>query len=155
MPFVTLFHWLAQSAAGQFMQKSTWAFAVVEMVHLLGLAILGGTILLVDLRLLGWIFREQPVSRLARGVFPMVLGSLLVLLGSGVLLLSEEAMKCYFSEAFRFKMLLLAIVVTFHFTIHRRVVRGEGSARGTKLAAAVSLALWLGVGVAGRAIGFL
>ena len=67
--------------------------------------------------------------------------------------MAAEAMKCYYHPAFRLKMVLFALSVLFNFTIHRSAVRMPSA--WSKMAAAASLALWLGVGLAGRAIGFL
>jgi hypothetical protein len=88
----------------------------------------------------------------------VLLGSLVVMILSGVALLSEEAGKCYYSPAFRWKMALLASAVLFYFTLHRRALLRTDEGAPTpwsRAAAAVSLMLWLGVGVAGRAIGLL
>jgi len=76
---------------------------------------------------------------------------------SGVLLLSEEALKCYYNPAFRWKMLLLFLAVSFYFTLHRKVVRSAATRASmlSRAAAILSLVLWLGVGLAGRVIGFL
>jgi len=77
---------------------------------------------------------------------------------SGVTMLSEEALKCYYSPAFRWKMALLAAAVLFYFTLHRRALLRTGSGTPTlwsRIAAIISLTLWLGVGVAGRAIGLI
>jgi hypothetical protein len=73
-------------------------------------------------------------------------------------MLSEEAGKCYYSPAFRWKMALLAAAVTFYFTLHRRALLRTGAGvpdLWSRAAAVISLTLWLGVGVAGRAIGLL
>jgi hypothetical protein len=67
-------------------------------------------------------------------------------------------MKCYYHPAFRLKMVLFALAVLFTFAAHRRAGRTPSDAppsTGAKAAAVVSMALWLGVGLAGRAIGFL
>jgi hypothetical protein len=135
------------------MRDSKWGFAVVEMVHLLALAALGGTVLVVDLGILGIGFRRQAPARVARELAPIFAGSLILMVLSGTLLVSAEAMKCYYHPAFRLKMVLFAAAVLFHFTIDR-------SAAGnlsiwSKVAAVASLTLWLAVGLAGRAIGFL
>ena len=77
---------------------------------------------------------------------------------SGIGLLSEEALKCYYSPAFRWKMALLAAAVAFYFTLHRRALLKTDTGAPTlwsRVAAIVSITLWLGVGVAGRAIGLL
>ena len=140
------------------MQQSTWGFAIVEMVHLLALAVLGGTVLIVDLGLLGLGMRRQPVAHIARELTPLFLGSLVMMMISGILLLSEEALKCYYSPAFRAKMAFLLLAIAFSFTLHRKVVQSSitiGSSWKAKGAALLSLALWLGVGLAGRAIGFV
>jgi len=154
-------HWfaaLAQSPLGHFTQTSRWAFAVIEMVHLLALAALGGSVLLVDLRLLGVILRGESAAVISRDLGRVLLVSLAVMILSGVGLLSEEAMKCYFSPAFRWKMALLTTAVLFYFTVHRKVARGADGGTANlpqRAAAVVSLVLWLGVGVAGRAIGLI
>ena len=149
---------LAHSPLGHAMQTSRWGFAVVEMVHLLGLALLGGSVLIVDLRLLGVILKDESTIIINRGLSRLLLASLTVMVLSGMALLSEEAGKCYYSPAFRWKMLLLATAVVFYFTLHRHALLCMQNGKPTlwpRIAAVVSLLLWLGVGVAGRAIGLL
>jgi len=149
---------LAHSGLGHLMQNSKWGFAMVETVHLLALAILGGVVLIVDLRLLGIILKRESARVIGRDLSRILLGSLIVMIVSGVGLLSEEALKCYYSPAFRWKMALLAAAVTFYFTLHRRALLKTDTGTSTlwsRTAAVVSLTLWLGVGVAGRAIGLL
>jgi len=149
---------LAHSPLGQFMQTSRWGFAVVEMVHLLGLAVLGGSVLIVDLRLLGVVLKRESALTIGRDLGRLLMGSLGVMVLSGIALLSEEAGKCYYSPAFRLKMVFLAATVLFYFTVHRRALQVAELGPPTlftRAAAIVSLLLWLGVGVAGRAIGLL
>ena len=139
------------------MQQSTYAFAVVEMLHLLSLSLLGGAILIVNLRLLGVGLRSQSAASLARELKPYLLGSLTVSVTTGTLLLSDEPMKCYYNQAFRIKMLCLALAVFFYFAIQERLFRREERGRNLllKIAGIVSLLLWLSVGLAGRAIGII
>jgi len=158
---MSLYPWfmaLAHSPLGRLMQTSRWGFAVVEMVHLLALAILGGAVLIVDLRLLGVILRKEPARAIGRDLGRLLIGSLVLMLLSGAALLSEEAGKCYYSPAFRWKMSLLAASVLFYFTLHRRALLSTDQGESTpwaRTAAVVSLTLWLGVAIAGRAIGLL
>ena len=157
MTFYSLFEWLGNTWIGLAIQRSTWGVAVAEMVHLLALAILGGTILLVDLRLFGIGMKRQTAAQLARDLSPVFWGSLAVMLVSGLLILAGEPMKCYYSPAFRIKMLLLLIAVLFQSTFHRLVVAStaeKATSIWSKSAATLSLALWLSVGLAGRAIGY-
>lgn len=149
---------LGHSSLGHAMQTSKWDFALVEMVHLIALALLGGSLLVVDLRLLGVILKGESAIAIGRDLGRILLASLVVMILTGIALLSEEAGKCYFSPAFRWKMALLTAAVLFYFTLHRRAL--QRTERGTptywsRVAAIVSLSLWLGVGVAGRAIGLL
>jgi hypothetical protein len=158
MSLLHLFHWYDHTALAAAMRKSTWAFAVVEMIHLMGLALLGGAVLIVNLRLLGVILRGRPADRIARELWPILVASVAVLTVTGILMVSEETMKCYHSAAFRLKMLLFVPALVLSFGLHRWLKREGGppdSGRVTKLVACLSLALWFGVGVAGRAIGYL
>ena len=77
--------WVAASALGQVISKSSWAFAVIESVHLLALAVIGGAVLMVDLRLLGLGLRGQPLDRVARDAWPWFVGSWVVMIVTGVL----------------------------------------------------------------------
>ncbi len=125
MSLLPFFQWCESSALGTAVRTSPWAFAVIESVHLLGLAAIGGAVLIVDMRLLGLGLRRQPVAEVARDAQPWLVGSLAVMVTTGVLLFLSESIKCYYSTPFRLKMVAL-----------------------------VSLALWLGVGASGRWIGF-
>jgi hypothetical protein len=139
------------------MQTSKWGFALVEAIHLLALAIFGGAVLLQDLRLMGLVFKEEPIWRISRDMGRILLGSLALMIVSGIALVSEEALKCYYNPAFRWKMILLFVAIIFYFTLHRRAIkRSTGESRvGDRIIAAISIFLWLGVGVAGRAIGLI
>jgi hypothetical protein len=154
LPF---FQWCESTALGTAIRMSPWAFAVIESVHLLGLAVIGGAVLLVDLRMLGFGLTNQRIAELARAVFPWLVGSLVVMLLTGVGLFLSEPLKCYDSRAFWVKMISLGLAMLFTFTIRRRVtLADETRVRPIwfKLVALVSLALWFGVGGGGRWIGF-
>lgn len=157
MSLYPLFQWLAGTRLSAAMSGSKWAFAVVEMVHLLSLAVLGGTVLMVDMRLLGLRLRRLPPQEVARELSPFTWVSLWVLIGSGGLLLIDGPLRYYGNAAFRLKMLLLIAAVVFSLTLHQRAVRFSSGrvTTGARIAAVLSLALWLSVGLAGRAIGFL
>jgi hypothetical protein len=157
MSLLPLFQWFEATAVGAAIRNSSWLFPIIESVHLLGLAALGGALLVVDLRLLGVGLRSQPVAELARDAEPWLGGSILVMLASGLLLFLSESVKCYYSPAFWVKMTALPLAILFAFTVRRRVTRAEeAKARPllNKLVAVISLALWFTVGAGGRWIGF-
>ena len=154
-PFFT---WLEQSWLGTSVNNSLWAFAVIESVHLLALAVIGGAVLLVDLRLLGLGLRRQSVAQVARDAEPWLVGSLLCMILTGVpLLASLAASKYYVHDAFWAKMLFFGLAILFTFTIRRKVIYMDDarvSPAVSKAVAIVSVLLWSGVGIAGRGIGF-
>jgi hypothetical protein len=151
------FQWCEASTVGNAIRQSPWAFAVIESVHLLGLAAIGGAVLVVDLRMLGLGLRQQPVADVARSAYPWFVGSLIVMLVTGVALFLSEAVKCYYSTPFWVKMTSLALAILFSFTIRRKVTFADEAHIQPiwyKVVALVSLALWFGVGAGGRWIGF-
>ena len=148
---------IAASALGQAISASSWAFAVIESVHLLALAVIGGAVLMVDLRLLGFGLRAQPLERVARDAWPWFVGSWVVMIVTGVLLFVSEPVKLYFSTPFFWKMVFLLFGSLFAVTVRRRVtLAGEEQTPAVvmKLVGVVSLLLWFGVGASGRWIGF-
>lgn len=151
------FQWCESSWLGQVIPNSAWLFPVIEAVHLLALAVIGGAVLVVDLRLLGLGLRSRPVSEIGREAQPYLIASLIVMISSGVPLFFSEAIKCYYSDAFWVKMPALALSIVFAFTVRRMVVQAEDGrfAPTSRMAVgAMSLLLWSTVGMAGRWIGF-
>jgi hypothetical protein len=150
--------WALNSSFGHGVRDSVWLFPAIEICHLLGLAVLGGTVLVLNLRLMNLRFSGEPVAELAHDVEPLMIGGIVVMLVSGFFLFSSEAVKMYDNVAFHYKMLFLLLAIVFTFTIYRRVVmspEGRVSLFWRVSIALLSLALWAGVGLAGRAIGYV
>jgi hypothetical protein len=157
MTLLPLFEWFEATHLGQTIRDSLWMFPVIEALHLVSFAALGGTVLVVDLRLLGIAFRTQPVSRLARDTYPWLGRSLAVGLVSGSLLFLSEPMKLYYSNPFWVKILCLAPAILFTFTVRRKVSFADEGRVATfwkRLVAIVSVGLWGAVAWGGRWIGF-
>jgi hypothetical protein len=155
MSLLPFFQWCYQTPVGETIRESTWLFPVIEAVHLLGLGLTAGAVLLVDLRLLGTGLNRQPVAQLWASAQPWLLGSLTLMLASGFPLFLSESMKCYYSIPFWIKMTCLFLALLFTFTILRRVVQmGVSSERLGRATALLSLGLWFGVAWGGRWIGF-
>jgi hypothetical protein len=139
------------------MRSLPWLFPIIATIHLMGLAVIGGAVLLVDLRLLGFGLRRQPVAQLARDAEPWLLGSLLVMVSTGILLFMCFATKYYSLTFFWVKMAALFLVLVFTFSVRRRVAMADEtqvSPVWSKLVALVSLSLWTTVAMGGRWIGF-
>jgi hypothetical protein len=157
MSLLPFFTWCEHSAVGEAIRDSQWLFPVIESVHLLGLVVIAGAVLVVDMRLFGLGLRRQPVAELARDAQPWLIGSLMVMLATGSLLFVSEATKCYYSLAFSVKMTSLFLAIIFTFTVRRKVAMADEIRMRplwSKLVAVVSVTLWSGVGVGGRWIGF-
>jgi uncharacterized protein DUF6644 len=152
---IPVFQWLGQSGVGMAIRSSSALIALTQIVHLLGLTMLIGTLMMVDTAMLGFGIRRHPVARIARELAPWTAGGLVVMLISGPLILSSETIKCYEASFFWIKMAALVVAIVFHFTVHRRVALAEppvGRFRAG-IVACVSLALWIGVALAGKMIG--
>jgi hypothetical protein len=148
--------WCNQSFFGHTIRDSAWLFPCVEVFHLLALGLLGGILVMLNLSLMGVRFGHASSRELARELRAWMLGCILVMLLSGFLLFSTEAVKLYGNWAFQLKMLFLLLALLFTATIHRRVLAAPQSGAAVRLVTAlVSLLLWLGVGLGGRAIGYV
>lgn len=153
MSLYHLFESLEATPVGAGIKESVWLFPAIETVHLLALSLLGGAILLLDLRLLGLGLTGQPASALERSTRPWLIGAIATMIATGVLLGFSEALKLYDKPAFWVKMIALAAAVAFTFAVRNPVARREPGQIG-KVVGVVSLSLWLTVAIAGRWIGF-
>lgn len=149
------FEWCEATAIGHAIRVSPWLFPVIEAVHLLGLCLLGGSLLVVDLRMLGVGLRRQTIAELAKDARPWLLGSIGVMIATGTALFLSESVKCYYSQAFWVKITTIPLALLFTMTVRQRVARATLETTAiTKMVAIVSLALWFTVAAAGRWIGF-
>ena len=149
--------WLQYSAPLHAMRDSPIFFPIVATIHLMGLAIIGGAVLVVDLRLLGLGLQDQPAAAIAQDAERWLLRGLAVMITTGILLFMCFATKYYYLTFFWVKMAALIAVIVFTRSVRRRVALakdGEVSPIRRKLVALVSMFLWTTVAVGGRYIGF-
>lgn len=141
---------------GSAVRDSIWAFPVIEAIHLLGLSLLGGALLVVDLRLMGLGLVRQRIADIAAAMRPWLVSGVVVMGTTGLLLFLSEAVKCYYNQSFWVKIITLPVALTFTFTIRSRVARrgGMDPTWRTRTVALASIALWFTVAAAGRWIGF-
>jgi hypothetical protein len=155
MSLLPFFAWCEGSAIGQAIRDSRWLFPAIESLHLLGLAVLGGTVAAVNLSLLDLGLGRRSAAQVWCGVRPWFVGSLVVMLVSGFLLFLSEAVKLYYHEAFWVKMGALLLSIVFTSTVQRRTALAAGVwPLLDRAVALVSLLLWFLVGAGGRWIGF-
>ncbi len=153
LPF---FEWCETVWLGRAVVGSLWLFPVIEAVHLLGLSVLGGAVLIVDLRLLGTGLKSWTPAELWREARPYTIGALVLMIATGIPLFLSEPIKCYYNDSFWVKMTTLPIAIAFAITIRARATEDavRNTARRQMLVGALSIALWLTVAAAGRWIGF-
>lgn len=150
----SIFQWLDHTPIGYALRSNRLLFPLISSIHLLGLALLLGTILVVDLGLLGVTMRRQPVSRVATQLEPLTWTGLAVMLITGPILLTGEAIKMYSNWAFWIKLAFVALAIAFYFTVHRRATSDNSSIAPAqaKSVGIISLALWLFAGLAAKSI---
>ena len=154
--------WVSNTPLSQLIQNVSWVIPAFQSVHILAIAVVMGSVALIDLRLLGITGRSQSISSMVNRLVPAVWVALVVLFCSGAVLAIGEPVRSLENPAFQAKMLMLLCVgsLTFFF---QRMLRGDvafwelsPARRATaKLAAVVSLLLWVGIVFAGRWIAYM
>ena len=143
------------------MRNSAWLFDITETVHTLGIVLVAGTIMLVDLRLLGFGLKREPVTEVIGRIVPWTLSGFCIMFLTGSWLFASEARKLYHSPAFRIKLVLLSLAglnaLIFHLTIYRSAPEWkdrEVFPARARLAGALSILLWICIIAAGRSIAY-
>jgi len=151
------FQWCYDSPLGETIRESTWLFPVIEAFHLLGLALTVGSVLIVDLRLLGAGLKKESVVQLSAGAQPWLIAGIILMFVSGIPLFFAESIKCYYSFPFWVKMTSLLLLIVFTFSVRRRVTQTDVAADrplSGGVTAVISLLLLFAVAWGGRWIGF-
>jgi hypothetical protein len=150
---------LYELPASTALRESDAVFPVIETFHVLAITLIAGTIVTVDLRVGGLIFRDQPLSRITRALLPYTWYGFVIMVVTGLPLFAAEAAKLYGNPAFRVKLLLLGLAglnaLLFHLTVYGRLheqYQHSAAPLPARMFAAVSAVLWSGVIVSGRLI---
>ncbi len=160
MFLLSICQWLDSTRLNALLRQSNWAFPALDTIHTLGIVLVAGTIMLVDLRLLGLGLRGVPIPQLVKRIVPATLAGFGLMLVTGGLLFSSEAVKMYHSPAFRIKVVLLILAglnaLIFHRTVYRDAVHWnpESTPFRARLTALLSLVFWIAIIAAGRAIAY-
>ena len=117
MSLLPFFQWCEASWLGQLIRTSEWLFPVLEAIHLVGLCLLGGALLLVDLRMLGFGLTNQTIPNVHQEARRWLNVAVATMVTTGSLLFVSEAVKCYYNPAFWIKITTLPVAVAFTYTI--------------------------------------
>jgi hypothetical protein len=137
-------------------------YPIVMSLHMVGIALFGGMILMTDLRLLGWAMRKRPIADVVEQLRVPKRWGLLLTVTCGILMFGSKAEEYYYNAFFRTKLILLALVVVQELVFYRSVYANPAALDRTanvpataKLAAALSLLLWTSIACCGRGIGYI
>lgn len=157
MDLLAFFSWLENSSLGQLAKSYGGVYAMAQSAHLFSMALLGGTVLATDLRLLNVIMKDVPSNVVSDQAHKWFKVGLYFILGTGVFMVAGVATKAYYNTFYWAKMVALAVGILFVFAIKRPVLRRNHAEVPTwllKLLAIASLTVWFTVAACGRWIGF-
>ena len=159
MTIPPLLEWIESTELSIAIREGGLPYPIIGGVHLLAIALFGGTLLATDLRLLSWVMPHRPFSDVLYQLRPWKRLGFVVVVATGLLLAWAEPVRLYGSPSFWVKMSLFALI-GLHALVFRAKVYGHpdkldaGVSSKAKLAAALSLVLWAGLVVSGRLIAF-
>jgi hypothetical protein len=155
----SLLQTLENTPLAMFIAQSDWAFPIIETIHVIALTLVIGTVCVVDLRILGWASAKRPYLSLAHETLPWTWCAFCLTVITGSLMFVSQATEYYGNIAFRIKLFLLLLaginMLIFELAIARGAAQWDRDAPWPgKIAAALSLTLWIFVVFFGRRIGF-
>jgi hypothetical protein len=153
--------WLQALPLAVFIHKTPWAFTTIEVIHVFAVSLVLGTIMIVDLRLLGLASTKRPFAELSRQVLPFTWAAFVVAVIAGLLLFISRATEYFVNTAFWIKMSLIVLaginMMIFEFITVRGVQKwnlNRTPPPPARLAGGISIACWILVVVLGRTISF-
>jgi hypothetical protein len=156
----TALHALEGSGVARWMREALWAYPAVEAIHIMALGIVFGSILVVDLRLLG-LSREVPASRLARHALPWTVAAFVLAMLTGLLMFTAHAEDFLTNQVFILKMGLILAAGVNAGLLHAGAFRTVGQwdtlvmpPLRVRVAAALSIVIWIGVIACGRLLAY-
>jgi hypothetical protein len=159
--FSDLVAFFENSSLADAVRENDLLFPSIESVHVLAICLVVGSIMAVDLRLLGIASVKRPLSAITRGILPLTWGAFAVAAASGFLMFISNATKYLGNGYFVAKLCLIAAaglnMLVFHFVSAGDQPRWDAQARlpvSARLAGGISMLLWIAVVACGRWIGF-
>ncbi len=153
--------WLAATPLSHTIQTSSWIIPTIQIIHILGVAVLFSSAVLVDLRIWRLLERDVPLAQVARRFLPPIWPVLLILLITGSLLIVGEPRRSLLNSTFYLKMALLAVAIMLTAGLQRSISsspnswdKDRGRQLAARFAATASIAVWCGILFAGRWIAY-
>ena len=150
--------WLSTTALSVFLQNhNSWAIPAIQSIHIAGIAIVLGSVLMIDLRILGWAGMDQTLLQTTNRFGPWLTGALWLMLATGILMVVGEPVRELITFSFWLKMFLVAVSTAIALVFQRAVRRHEETVEkrgGVKLLAVVTFLVWACIIVLGRLIAY-
>src|SRR5580658_6679113 len=153
--------WLAATPLSHTIQTTGWIIPTLQTIHILGVAVIFSSAILVDLRIWRLLQRDVPLPDVARRFLPTIWPVLLVLLITGSLLIIGEPRRSLLNSTFYLKMALLAVAIVFTAWLQWTLSsspnfwdKNRGRRMAGRLAATLSIVVWCGILFAGRWIAY-
>ena len=160
-PVNALARWIQETPASRFVDDHAWAVPALQSLHILTLAMLFGSVVMINLRIFVLAGRSQTMTQTAQRFMPVVWWSLLIMVASGIGLVLGDVVRNFTNPIFWGKMILITVAALlslwFQSSVHRNVAVWEtshGRRVAIRAAAAGSIALWCLIMVAGRLIAY-
>jgi len=160
MSILELFRWVQDTAPMTALRESALVYPIVMTGHLTGMALFGGMIAITDLRLLGWAMRSSSITDVVEQLRVWKRIGFVLVVGCGAMLLGSKAELYYYNPFYWTKMALL-LLVGIHALAFRSVYGNPAALDSTpqvpgkaKIAACLSLIIWIGLVTAGRSIAY-
>src|SRR5271170_3440262 len=154
--------WIQLTTLFTALRGSANVYPIILSLHMVGIALFGGMILMTDLRLLGWAMTKRSVADVINQFRVPKRWGLLLTATCGILMAGSKAEEYYYNAFFRTKLILFALVIVQELLFYRsvyanpaRLDKSPGVPGNAKLAAALSLLLWTSIACCGRGIGYI
>jgi hypothetical protein len=161
MTLLDVLSWLESTSLATLIQESRYGFPIVVAAHILGLTLSVGTLLWVDLRMLGVAVQRLPLSQVYRSLAPWFLAGFAMMFVSGLTLFTAYATLAYANFYFRLKMVALVLAganaLVFHLMTQRHSAEWDAAPRppvAARVAGLTSIVLWVAVMLAGRMMSY-
>jgi len=158
MELLGFFEWMETSLLGTIGKTYGGVYAIAQSLHLMSLVVLGGAVIVSDLRLLNLLLKDVSSEVVLEQAHRWFKAALFSVIATGVFMAAAVALRLYYNQFFWAKMISLLAGVLFVFMIKRPLLTSAPHAQisplAVKLVALASLAIWFGVAATGRWIGF-
>ncbi len=137
------------------LNNTEWAFPLTECFHITAFALSIGTIMLVDLKMLGLAMKRQTSGQLTRDTGLWTFAGLVIVILSGLLIFSSDPIHYINNSMFKLKVLMLTLAIIYNYTIHRKVALSNATGGMAKAVGVVSVLMWTSVVFGGLWIAFV